>query len=735
MKKTNFVIFASICITIFATNVLLADENITYGSAFELYKNKNYEGAYNEFLYLLENNQIETIGDYILYYHGRSSIELDKYDEAYDSLNKVLNNHKTSLLVPLSRQYVALSKFIMDDYPVETLVASKEAGWLKKFILIKALNDMSKVGNRDKAISIAKILVDTYDSIEGASYYDRIYRQELTNKNDLAMMMKLARIFYTAAHNNSALYYFTILVENSRYKGESLYKLANIHERKKERTKAIEFYTEYLANTNYTTYRNNSLFSLAEQSYLTRKYAESNELYLKYIKEYPAKSNYLLRSYRRIVVNYLRNNDFDSVKPYIDFLYKTYPDESMTDIALRNYMRKTLLSGKQEEAYATVAKFRTMYTTVNRIGYGLSWDRWTSLHFDDTNRAMNAVKQTLLYSKNPHHLQEAYTLATDEMKELVSYSNNIYFEEAKKHHAKGNKNMAYDRLNRIQFNDAIMTLQETEFLTEVRDFAKTVMLEHKFVKDYYSNKEESDIIADLSKYTKKASDKAVILYQYKDYENAYNELQSVNKKYEMSYDMFYMYEKILISKGDMHAFFNLSNRIGQYFGYRYYHNVELFPDEMRRYAYPRFYDQYVVPEANHYKLNPSFVYAIMREESTFRDYVYSWVGAAGLMQLMPATGAMENKNKRYNYDPLILTNAEQNINLGIGHLDRLFKDNPDNYIIVCAKYNAGSHNAANWAKAYGTNDMNYYARLITFEETENYVQKVMASFNFYERFY
>ncbi len=735
MKNNNFTILLTLCITLLATNVLLAEDSITYGTAFELYKNGNYQEAYDEFAHLIENNRLDTIGDYIVYYHGRSALSIEKYEEAYESFNKVINGYKTSLLVSHARQYAIMSKFVMDDYPVETLVASKEASWIKKFVLITSLNDMARVGNKDKALIIAKILVDSYDSIEGASYYDRNYRSELTSKNDISTMAKLARIFYTAAHNNSCQYYLNILIETSRYKEESIYKLANIHERKKEREQAIALYRQYLDNTNYTTYRNNSLFSIAEQSYLSRKYSESTELYLQYIKEFPKKSNYLLRSYRRLVVNYLRNNDFEKVTPYIEYLYKTYPDESMTDIALRNYMRRALLTGQKDEAYATVDKFRKMYTTPNRIGYGLSWGRWSYLTFGDTNKAMDYVQQTLLYSKNPHHLQEAYTIATDEQKDLVSYSNNIYFEQAQSYHAKGNRDMALDRLNRIQFNEAIITLEETPFLTEVRDLAKTIMLENQFVKDYYAGKEESQIVADLSKYTKKASDKAVALYYYRDYENAHNELKEVNKKYTMTFDMFYMYEKILVTNGDMFDFFNLSSRIGGYFGYKYYHNVELLPDEMRRYAYPRYYDQYVVPEAGHYKLNPSFVYAIMREESTFRDYVYSWVGAAGLMQLMPATGAMENNNKRYNYNPLVLTNAEQNINLGIGHLDRLFKDNPENYIIVCAKYNAGSHNATMWANSYGTNDMNYYARLITFEETEHYVQKVMASFNFYERFY
>ena len=728
--------FYSMMIFIFLlVNILNPQKKPDYGNAFLLYQQKDYTNSYSSFKAILDNKNTNIIGDYVLYYFARSAMNIKKYEEAASHFNQVINEHPNSLLVPYSKQYMALSKFIVDDFMVEAFFNGNTQNWIKEFVATKSLPIVIKNGRPDKASLISKILIDRYDRIEGAAYYHKNYKEDIAKNNDIKLISKLAKIFYDASQYNNALYYYNLMTINNDYTEESMYRIASIYEKKGERTKAIEMYNAYLNNKDYKKYRNTVSFSIAEQYYLMKKYNASNDAYIKYIKTYKNKSSYLLRSYRRIVVNYLRNNNFTNAKSYVDFLYKNYPDEYMTDVSLRNYMRKSFLASNKKEAYETVDKIKTLYTTSMRVGYGLSWGRFTYLEFGDTNRALEEVQKTLLYSKNPHHILEAYSLATDEMKNLVSFSNDIYFKEAKDYYRNGNKDKAYERLNRIQFNDAIVLLRETSFLKDVRKFSKSIMMESDFVKDFYANKRESEIVNDLSIYTKKASDKAIVLYYYGDYENAYNELNTVKKNYDMTFDMFYFFEKILLADGDTFSFFKMSNGIGKYFGYNY-NNVELLPNEMRVYSYPRYYDEYVLPESKHYKIDESFVYAIMREESTFRAHVSSWAGAVGLMQLMPATARMENQNKRYNYDPLVLTNARQNINLGIGHLNRLFKNESyKNYMLICAKYNAGGGNAKKWTEAYTTNNMSYYSRLVTFEETENYIQKVMASFNFYERFH
>ena len=53
--------------------------------------------------------------------------------------------------------------------------------------------------------------------------------------------------------------------------------------------------------------------------------------------------------------------------------------------------------------------------------------------------------------------------------------------------------------------------------------------------------------------------------------------------------------------------------------------------------YPRPYKNLVDAASKTYGVENNFVWAIMRQESAFQVSAKSWVGAAGLMQLMPAT--------------------------------------------------------------------------------------------------
>lgn len=126
----------------------------------------------------------------------------------------------------------------------------------------------------------------------------------------------------------------------------------------------------------------------------------------------------------------------------------------------------------------------------------------------------------------------------------------------------------------------------------------------------------------------------------------------------------------------------------------------------------------------------------MREESLFDPKARSWVGAMGLMQLMPTTAAAENKKARYRYDPLDLTDPKQNINLGVSHLGWLFSSQKaSNYILVAASYNAGSGRGRRWKAEYGTNNMYRTGRFIDIEETEYYVERVIKSYEFYSKYY
>ena len=149
--------------------------------------------------------------------------------------------------------------------------------------------------------------------------------------------------------------------------------------------------------------------------------------------------------------------------------------------------------------------------------------------------------------------------------------------------------------------------------------------------------------------------------------------------------------------------------------------------------YPRPFKNFVDEAGKRYGVETNFIWAIMRQESAFKANARSWVGAAGLMQLMPATAKEESKRAGLaNYN---LNNPNDNIMLGTSHLSWLGKNfNRKEYIM--AAYNAGSGNARKWLRAVGPNaDLAHWIEAVKFTETNGYVQRVSANLEIYRMLY
>ncbi len=150
------------------------------------------------------------------------------------------------------------------------------------------------------------------------------------------------------------------------------------------------------------------------------------------------------------------------------------------------------------------------------------------------------------------------------------------------------------------------------------------------------------------------------------------------------------------------------------------------------YLYPRPFLDEVRKAAERFKVEENLVWAIMRQESAFNPNATSWVGAAGLMQLMPATARSEAKAlemKNYN-----LYNAGQNIILGTAHIARLLKSF-SNVEQAVAAYNERSGSARRWLAGRKDVPLDEWIESVRFEETNDYVRKVMANLHIYRALY
>ncbi len=129
--------------------------------------------------------------------------------------------------------------------------------------------------------------------------------------------------------------------------------------------------------------------------------------------------------------------------------------------------------------------------------------------------------------------------------------------------------------------------------------------------------------------------------------------------------------------------------------------------------------------------------ALIRQESAFDHRAESHAGARGLMQLMPATAkeVARSQRKKYSKDRLI-NDPDYNLILGQAYLSQVLKRFDGSYILGLAAYNAGPHRAKTWIREYGDPrdpgiDPIDWIEHIPFNETRNYVQRILESLTVY----
>lgn len=155
-----------------------------------------------------------------------------------------------------------------------------------------------------------------------------------------------------------------------------------------------------------------------------------------------------------------------------------------------------------------------------------------------------------------------------------------------------------------------------------------------------------------------------------------------------------------------------------------------------RLGYPRPYADLITRYSAAYTLPESLVLALTKAESSFRADVKSHAGAIGLMQLMPATARLTAGHKgKEPYNPLRLTDPEHNISLGTKHLRELLDRYRQDAVFTLAAYNAGSGAVNRWRAAFGTLERDEFIENIPYQETRDYVKKIVAAAAIYQALY
>ena len=129
-----------------------------------------------------------------------------------------------------------------------------------------------------------------------------------------------------------------------------------------------------------------------------------------------------------------------------------------------------------------------------------------------------------------------------------------------------------------------------------------------------------------------------------------------------------------------------------------------------------------------------------RQESLFNPWVTSHAGAQGLLQLMPRTAFLMARQLGAAYNRGLLSgDPDYNVRLGSHYLKTLLKRYDGEVALAVAAYNAGPARVDEWVRLHGDprrRDRHHlvdWVELIPFDETRNYVQRVLEGRNMYQR--
>jgi soluble lytic murein transglycosylase len=137
-------------------------------------------------------------------------------------------------------------------------------------------------------------------------------------------------------------------------------------------------------------------------------------------------------------------------------------------------------------------------------------------------------------------------------------------------------------------------------------------------------------------------------------------------------------------------------------------------------------------------LEPAISLAIMRQESNFDIGIISGSGARGLMQLMPATAqTVARRLGEPTSATLLTTDPGHNMRMGTAYLLEVLEKFDNSVPLAAAAYNAGPNRVAQWLvdngdPRVGDLSMIDWIEMIPFNETRNYVQRVLENVVIYQ---
>lgn len=449
-------------------------------------------------------------------------------------------------------------------------------------------------------------------------------------------------------------------------------------------------------------------------------------------------------TYFRATLNFKLKNWSNAAKWGETYTTKYGDDPTIIYNTARAY-RKAGQASKSAQWYSKHVSTYPKTATAHKIRWYQAWQEEDAHQFDKAIKSFKAIAE-----RNPdkkfgddaafrvgllHYRKEEYNNAIIAYKDFLDkfpksnlYQGSLYWIGRSYQHLKKKdsaqvyfeKTINRDPINyyawrarekmpkdKYAFEKVVQTKMDSLWIQELKDRAKPL-------KDslWEINKEE-------------LLDKAVRLGTLGFNDEAEFLIEPVVMRSEYDYPLLLELSTLLDDMGEHHRAYKISKKLYWKLPHKSRQNLPL--DFLTK-LYPDVYPHWTQASATNHSVNRLLIPAIMRQESMFSPTIKSWVGATGLMQIMPYTGKEIASDLDTTFKNSMLLEPELNIEFGTYYISKLLKKWDNDAIRAIASYNGGPHNVTKWVKRNSEiEDPAFFVEFIGFSETRHYVKKVLQN--------
>ncbi len=691
-------------------NIITDDIDISelrsyYARAMKYY----FEGQYHSYLiaeYYLNKIKDDylVLQDHIFYYMAKSLFFQEKYDQAEEYYLKLIKNYPDSIWTEIASLEYADMFYTREDY----MTAENEYGHFRTafpyssyipYCLFQLAFCQEKNGKKDLAFKNYKKIWLNYPSNE----YSEIAWENL---NKLAedssiepfiptanQIYNRGKIFFGIYHYNSALDEFNRILQ-----GDYLNKLSpELHSKTLFKKGMCYFNLRDYNQAKYylsLSYEKSPSGSLADDSlyYMGRALTNLNltgdaiSYYQKLLKLFP-NSNYCDDALYRTGRIYFFKEDFNNAASYFQRVYDDYPQGDKLPDALWELGWIQYRSADHSTAKTTFSNYASLYKGTTLEEKGLFWQAKCCQKLGENDKAAELYKKIMDLSSYSY-----YTFASREILEEM------------------NKEVQIKKINTL-------LNPENPHIAGIIPDIYAILEEDSYI-------EGSEI---------NHIDKAVELLKLGFFDSASLEIEAGSSVFEENPARILEIATLFLKSND---YANSINVISKNLKQLKSGLNELYIDYLYYLYYPYGYKEIVNKYSSQYNLDPLFTLAVMRQESNFVPDAGSYAGAQGLMQIMPETGkGIASQVGISNYNINLLLDPDINIGMGTFYL-RQQLDNFDQNMIYClGAYNGGPGRMSDWISRQGNMDIYEFIENISYEQSREYIKKVMGNYHFYKMLY